>query len=276
MRWACRILIGLTAALMLAAAWLALHSLLLMANGTAATGEIVDIRVIPGGGSRSREIHAPIVQFSAGPRIVRGQLSGSADPTYVKGDRVPLYFAIATPERFVVADFDQMWLRPLVVGCIALVTLAASWLVRMAMRGVNEPAIFGLAFQGIGAAMLAAALLVTVAQWLELRRGIHTVGTVTNGKGEPWRLFKSGSYTPLAAEIAFTGANGRQLTAVDPAIDANLEAPNAPVRVFYDPERTQRARVAAFGALWFNSILLAVFGLAATGAGLGVRVVFRT
>ena len=123
------------------AAWMAGKSAWLMSTGTRAVGEIVDIRMIPGGGS-STASRAPVVQFRAESRIVRGQLQSSKDPVYGKGDHVPLYYAIESPQRFVVADFDQMWLRPIVVSCLALVIFAAARIVWREARGEkNAPGV---------------------------------------------------------------------------------------------------------------------------------------
>lgn len=248
------------------AAWMAGKSAWLMSTGTRAVGEIVDIRMIPGGGS-STASRAPVVQFRAESRIVRGQLQSSKDPVYGKGDHVPLYYAIESPQRFVVADFDQMWLRPIVVSCLALVIFAAARIVWMAMLGVKDSAIFSLTFQLIGMAMLVGCAIAALAQWAELRSSIHTVGTVKNGRGEPWRLFKSGDDMPLDAEISFTHSTGRKMTVIDKAVDAKYLAPNESVHVFYDPERPERARIASLNALWLNAILVGLFGLAFYGAG---------
>lgn len=275
MKWALGILTGLGVALIVVAGWLAGPSIILIQSGAIATGEIVDIRVLPSRGS-GRDLHAPMVQFRAGPRIVRGQLKASSDPVYLKGDRVPLYYAPATPERFVVADFEQMWQRPVIVTCLALALFAAACLVGKAMRGVSEPVIFSLAFRGIGALLLSAAILTAGLQWLELRQSLHTVGTVTNGRGEPWRLFKDSGYRATPAEISFVTTTGGKVAITDFNLDARNQPPNAPVHVYYNLERPHRAKVATFGALWFNSILFGAFGLATLSAGLAVRVLFRT
>ena len=250
------ILAGLGVLLLAVAAWMAGKSALLMSTGTRAVGEIVDVRV-----------HAPVVQFRAESRIVRGQLPRSKDPIYVKGDHVPLYYAIESPQRFVVAGFDQMWGRPIVVSCIALILFAAARIVHMVTLGVKDSAIFSLTFQLAGVAMLTGCAIVVLSQWAELRGSIHTMGTVVNGRGEPWRLFKSGEDSSLPAQISFTHTSGRELTAIDKAVDAKVLASNESVHVFYDPDRPERARIAAFTALWFNAILLGVFGLAFYGAG---------
>ena len=274
MKWALWILAGLGAALLVLAGSMAGRSLLLTSSGASAEGEIVDIRVIPGGSGRT--VHAPIVQFRAGPRVVRSQLNASTDPIYLKGDRVHLYYSPAEPQRFVVADFEQMWQRPLVVTTISMLLFAAAWLVHKAIHGISEPVIFSLAVRGIGGLLVGAAIVMSTSQWLDLRRGIHTVGTVVNGKGEPWRLFSSGNNPPVTAEISFTTTTGRKVIVLDPAIDARFKVHNAPVHLYYDSERPQRARVATFVALWFRPILLGFLGLAALGAGFGVHLLFRT
>ena len=106
MKWARGILTAVGVALIVVAGWLAGPSIVLMHSGAITTGEIVDIRIIPSRGS-GHSLRAPLVQFRAGPRIVRGQLKATSDPVYIKGDHVPLYYAPAMPERFVVADFEQ-------------------------------------------------------------------------------------------------------------------------------------------------------------------------
>ena len=275
MKWALGILTASGVALVVVAGWLAGPSIVLMNSGASATGEIVDIRTIPSRGS-SRDLRAPLVQFRAGARIVRGQLKATSDPVYIKGDRVPLYYLPATPERFVVADFEQMWQRPVIVICLALALFAAAWLVGKAMRGVSEPVIFSLAFRGIGALLLSAAILTAGLQWLELRQSLHTVGTVTNGRGEPWRLFKDGGYAAAPAEISFTTTTGAKVAIADFNLDTRNQPPNAPVHIYYNLERPHRGKVAAFGALWFDSILFGVLGLAILSAGFAVRVLFRT
>jgi hypothetical protein len=229
------ILASLGVVLLAVAVWMAGKSAVLMSTGTRTVGEIVDVR-----------LHAPVVQFRAEGRIVRGQLPRAKDPIYVKGDHVPLYYAIEAPQRFVVAEFDQMWGRPIVVSCMALVLFAAARIVRMAVLGEKASAILSLTLQLIGTALLAAGAIVALSQWAELRRSIHTIG-MANERGE----------------ITFTTTAGRKLTASDDAVGAQEES----VHVFYDPERPERARVATFGALWLNAILLGLFGLAFYGAG---------
>ena len=275
MKWALGILTSLGIALIVVAGWLAGPSIVLMHSGAISTGEIVDIRIIPSRGS-GRSLRAPLVQFRAGARIVRGQLKATSDPAYIKGDRVQLYYAPATPERFVVADFEQMWQRPVILICLALAMFAAAWLVGQAMRGVSEPVIFSLAFRGIGALLFATAVLTAASQWLELRRSLHTVGTIANGRGEPWRLFDNGGNSAIPAEISFVTTAGVKLTIVDIGFDARYQPPNAPVHIFYNLERPHRGKVATFGTLWFNSILFGAFGLAMLSAGFAVRVFFRT
>ena len=263
---------ALAAASLLLAGWTAAPSIRLMTGGEQTEGEVVEVRELRG----PRPLRTPVVQFRANGRIVRGQLAASAAPAYLKGDRLSLYYAVESPERFVVADFGQMWQRPALAAALALALIAAAWMVRLSMQGVKEPVIFAGAFNALGALLLAAALWMSLSQWLELRRAIHTMGTVTNARGEPWRLFRSGAAADLPAEISFTTTAGRQARFVDASINARYRRPEDLVHVFYDQDRPQHARVAAFVPLWLNKILVAVFALAAIGAGFAIRLLLRT
>lgn len=248
------------------AAWLAAGSLRLVLGGVAAAGSVSEVREVRNGGSRAQR--APVVQFRAEGRIVRGPLRAVTDPEFDPGDKVTVYYRPEAPERFAVATFGQLWERPAVLCSLALMLFAAAWLCRMSQRGATDAAVFGRAFQWFGAALLGGALLAAVFTAAEVGRGIHTVGAVLNGQGKPWVLFKSGDYVARTAEIGFTTTAGKSVTVAQPGLDANFAAPNQPVHMIYDIERPLRARIASFGGLWFNALLLAVFGAMFAAAGI--------
>jgi hypothetical protein len=110
-----RILRRVGVLLVLLGAGIAVGPARLVMSSTRVDGTVVDMRG-----------KVPVVQFRAGSAIIRGQMKGGADARRQKGEVVTLYYQSDVPERFVAANFGQLWMGPLLAVCAGLVVLVVA------------------------------------------------------------------------------------------------------------------------------------------------------
>lgn len=118
-------LLLISTGLLLGAAVFTLFSLSAVVGGESTEGVVVDLRRIPhkGGG----ESYAPIVAFLADgyEYETRGSVSSSFID-YEIGDEVPVVYSPDDPYNATIADFQQLWLLPTLLGGGGLVFLAGT------------------------------------------------------------------------------------------------------------------------------------------------------
>ena len=123
-------LLGLAAASLVLALWLARGTLAFTPGVARAEGRIVTHRSAPAqGGGR---VYTPIVAFTSAdgrPQVFAGQLSAGA-PRFAAGATVPVVYPAADPTRARIDLFVDNWLGPLAALLVGAATLAAGLLLR--------------------------------------------------------------------------------------------------------------------------------------------------
>jgi hypothetical protein len=117
-------LLLISTGLLLGAALLLLLSLSSVVGGESTEGVVVDLRRQPGKGG---ETYAPIVAYLAGGDEY--EIKGSVSSSFIKyeiGDVVPVVYSPEDPGDATVADFQQLWLLPTILGGGGLVFLAGT------------------------------------------------------------------------------------------------------------------------------------------------------
>lgn len=132
-------LLGLAAASLGLALWLAAGTFAFSTGVERATGRVVEHRSAPqqGGG----RVHTPIVAFTtADGRRQRfaGQLSAGV-PRPPVGSEVPVVYPVADPARARIDLFLDNWLGPLAALLVGLATLAAGLLLWRRVRAAEPP-----------------------------------------------------------------------------------------------------------------------------------------
>jgi hypothetical protein len=128
-------LLGLAAASLALALWLARGTLAFTPGVERAEGRILTHRSAPAqGGGR---VYTPLVEFTTAagrPQVFAGQLSAGA-PRFAVGATVPVLYPAADPARARIDLFVDNWLGPLAALLVGLATLAAGLVLR---RGASN------------------------------------------------------------------------------------------------------------------------------------------
>jgi hypothetical protein len=117
-------LLLISTGLLLGAAVFTLFSLSSVVGGESTEGVVVDLRRIP---SKGGESYAPIVAYLADDGYeyeIDGHVSGFFD--YEIGDEVAVVYSPHNPYNATIADFQQLWLLPTLLGGGGLVFLAGT------------------------------------------------------------------------------------------------------------------------------------------------------
>jgi len=258
------------AALALAfAAYFAVRSAALVIAGEHLAGEVVRIDADDQAGSHVT--HRPVIRFIDANRepsewTGRGERTASS---YGPGDKVELLRERGAEPRIEIDEFSGLWASALVCVALAWVFGGVGVLMKLSDGDVGWR-LAGAFCVYFGLPFLAGGIAAALGDLAALRHGSWASGTVTNGRGVEWTLFKSdaSSRGQLPAVVRMTAADGREVELTDGQANATYMAQGARVDVLYPPGRPYAGRIYAPLDHWLASLILLGIGLPLSAIGI--------